>query len=156
MLCYGRDILAPADGVVVEVGTGCPNSRIDGKSAQCDGSDIRGNYVLIQHAENEFALLAHLKPGSTTVSVGQEVRRFDVIGACGNSGMTSEPHLHFHVQDGRSFYTSAGLPVAFENISVEPFTSYASVYEHQADENAASCYPPYLSKDVLVCNLPSA
>lgn len=38
------------------------------------------------------------------------------IAKCGNSGNTSEPHLHFQLNDGKSFFASAGLPVRFKNV----------------------------------------
>ena len=50
---------------------------------------------MIQHAEKEYSLLAHLKPGSICVRTGQQVNLGEKIGECGNSGNTSEPHLHF-------------------------------------------------------------
>lgn len=115
--CYGLDILAPADGTVVEIHDGCPNAPIalDGV-AHTGGDDIRGNYVLIEHEGEEFSALCHLKSGSIAVQVGQKVKRGDVIGACGSSGCSSGPHLHFHVQKGQSFYTSPGIPIRFDGI----------------------------------------
>ena len=53
--CYGKDILSPAEGVIAEVGTECPDSKITKeRKASCSGRDIRGNYILIQHAEKVF------------------------------------------------------------------------------------------------------
>lgn len=117
--CYGKEILAPADGVVVEVRTDCRDSKIMG-SGKTDPliKDIRGNHIVIRHAEDEFSCLAHLAPESISVSVGQPVKRKERIALCGNSGNTSEPHLHFQVQNGKSFFNSAGLPVHFYNIDV--------------------------------------
>ena len=74
--CYGRDILAPADGTVAEICTGNPDSRITkNRTASCNARDIRGNYVLICHSADEYSLLAHLKPDSIQVSVGQSIKR---------------------------------------------------------------------------------
>jgi murein DD-endopeptidase MepM/ murein hydrolase activator NlpD len=125
--CYGKKILAPADGVVVEVKNGCKDSKIMGKG-RLDPliKDIRGNYVVIQHAENEYSFLAHLMPGSILVNEGQNVKREQLIAMCGNSGNTSEPHLHFHVQNGKSFFTSIGLPIHFQNINAVLFPRYSS------------------------------
>jgi hypothetical protein len=47
------------------------------------------------------------------VSTGQQVRAGDVPGLCGNSGNTTEPHLHFHLQDGPNLGEALGLPVTF-------------------------------------------
>lgn len=125
--CYGKEILAPADGEVIEVQDKYPDSVILGNGrANCDAKDIRGNYILIRHADKEYGLLAHLKHGSIRVKPGDIVKRGQYIADCGNSGNTSEPHLHFHVQDGRSFYTSVGLPIQFTNITVHSAPGYAS------------------------------
>lgn len=118
--CYGSAVLAPADGVVAEVRQDFEDSPIveEGQAA-CASSDLRGNYILIRHGRREYSLLAHLLKGSVTVRPGDPVRRGEVIARCGNSGNTSEPHIHFHVQAGRSFLCSAGLPISFEGIEVE-------------------------------------
>lgn len=124
--CYGKEILAPADGVVVDVRKDCRDSRImgDGKTDPFV-KDIRGNYIVIQHATNEYSCLAHLMPGSINVSVGESVTRKQQIALCGNSGNTSEPHVHFQIQNGKNFYTSAGLPIHFEQIEAAPQTQYS-------------------------------
>lgn len=115
--CYGKEILAPADGLVVEVRNDCGDSIIMG-GGKTDPfiKDIRGNYIVIKHSENEYSCLAHLMPGSITVCVGEHVKRKQQIALCGNSGNTSEPHLHFQIQNGKDFFFSAGLPIHFEKI----------------------------------------
>lgn len=115
--CYGKEILAPADGLVVEVRKDCGDSIIMG-GGKTDPfiKDIRGNYIVIKHSENEYSCLAHLMPGSITVCVGEHVKRKQQIALCGNSGNTSEPHLHFQIQNGKDFFFSAGLPIHFEKI----------------------------------------
>ncbi len=125
--CYGKEIISPANGEVIETGTGCPNSIITGNGrADCSASDIRGNYILIRHAKKEYSLLAHLKPGSILVKPGDLIRRGETIALCGNSGNSTEPHLHFQLQSGKSFYYSAGLPIEFENITVSATPCYSS------------------------------
>ena len=149
--CYGQDILAPADGVVVEMQSRHPNSEIfPSRRASCKAHDIRGNYVLIQHAENEYSLLAHLKPDSICVNLGEQVKRGQKIAECGNTGNTSEPHLHFQIQAGRSFFNSPGLPVEFENITVMPFPNYEQFDDREKAENTN--YPPYITRGELVGN----
>ena len=124
--CYGKEILSPADGEVVEVRTDCGDSKIMG-GGKTDPliKDIRGNYVVIKHAKNEFSCLAHLKQDSITVCIGEHVKRKQQIALCGNSGNTSEPHLHFQIQNGRDFFFSAGLPIHFEQIVVAPQEHYS-------------------------------
>jgi murein DD-endopeptidase MepM/ murein hydrolase activator NlpD len=109
---WGRPIVAPAAGVVVAAVDGVRDNRpqVDVENR----SDPAGNHVLIDLGNGELALLAHLRRGSVRVRPGQRVRPGEVIGACGNSGSSSEPHLHFHVQDRRELFRRArGLPVSF-------------------------------------------
>lgn len=118
---FGRPVLSPADGTVVTVRKGIrdyehimPESgRIDWKTR-----DFRGNFVIIRHADGLYSFLAHLRNGSINVAKGDTVRAGEQIGECGNSGHSTEPHLHVHFQDRASFYTSAGLPLPFENIAI--------------------------------------
>ena len=149
--CYGRDILAPADGTVAEICTGNPDSRITkNRTASCNARDIRGNYVLICHSADEYSLLAHLKPDSIQVSVGQSIKKGEKIAECGNSGNTSEPHLHFQVQLGKSFYSSPGLRIEFENIIVKKTPNYEKFDDRCLKEYSENYYPPYIGVGQMV------
>lgn len=115
--CYQQIVLAPADGVVVEVKDKINESRLLGNGQVDNGvKDIRGNYIVIQHGDKEYSVLAHLSPNSIRVKVGDRVKRGEEIAKCGNSGNSTEPHLHFQLQDGKSFFFSAGLPITFSSI----------------------------------------
>lgn len=117
--CYGKEVLAPADGTVVEIGTNCEDGKIMlPGDMEATAKDIRGNYVLIKHAEKEYGFIGHLQPQSICVAVGEKVQAGQVIAKCGNTGNSSEPHVHFHVQDGTNFFTSAGIPISFKDICV--------------------------------------
>jgi murein DD-endopeptidase MepM/ murein hydrolase activator NlpD len=72
-----------------------------------------GNHVILDFGQGEFGLFAHLRRDSVQVSAGQQVKAGDLLGACGNSGNTTEPHLHFHLQDGPIPFQASGLPVTF-------------------------------------------
>ena len=61
---------------------------------------------------------AHLQPGSVRVKVGDHVKRGQVLGLVGNSGNSSEPHLHFHVTDAASTLGAEGIPYAFPAFEV--------------------------------------
>lgn len=151
--CYGHDVLAPADGTVVETHDGCPNApmKLDGV-AHIGGDDIRGNFVLIEHEGEEFSALCHLISDSLVVQVGQKVKRGDVIGKCGSSGCSSEPHIHFHVQKGRSFYSTPGIPIRFDNIKAHPIPNYATLDPRSLPEDAYKDFPPFLTRGLLVEN----
>ena len=147
------DILAPADGVVAEIGTGNPDSRITEKrTVSCDAEDIRGNYILIEHTGQEYSLLAHLQPESILVTEGQRVQRGEKIARCGNSGNTTEPHLHFHIQQGKSFYNSPGLPVQFRDIIVAKARNYENFDDRNLDEEGEKYFPPYIFVGHVVDN----
>lgn len=117
--CFEQNILAPADGIVISVFDECADNKIlPFGLINRYINDIRGNYVVIKHSGDEFSVLAHLRQGSMNVVKGQFVKHGDVIAKCGNSGRSSEPHLHFQVQKGSNFFSSIGLPVKFSNFSV--------------------------------------
>ena len=74
-----------------------------------------GNHVILDHGTGEWSLLAHFKRGSLRVKPGQTVAAGDTLGLCGNSGNSSEPHLHYHLQNGPTFGDAEGLPAQFVN-----------------------------------------
>jgi murein DD-endopeptidase MepM/ murein hydrolase activator NlpD len=89
--CYGRPVLAPADGTVVRIATTFPDLAPYARAHKKVGG---GNFVIIQHAPAIFSELVHLQAGSVLVAVGQKVRRGQPVAACGNSGNARTPHLH--------------------------------------------------------------
>jgi murein DD-endopeptidase MepM/ murein hydrolase activator NlpD len=108
-LCYGQDALAPADGTVAVVVDGIPENTPGLKDAYF----IPGNHVVLDLGQGEFAMFMHLVPGSITVKVGQKVRTGEPIGKVGNSGNSSEPHLHFQLADKPRFTDASSLPAKF-------------------------------------------
>ncbi|WP_435159325.1 M23 family metallopeptidase [Haladaptatus sp. DFWS20] len=116
--CYGEPMLAPADGRVVKTKDGYRDSPYFRGMLDPLQRDIRGNFVTIQHAENEYSVLAHLQEESITVEEGERVERGQQVGRCGHSGNSTEPHLHFQLQDRPSFYVSAGLPITFSGVGI--------------------------------------
>jgi murein DD-endopeptidase MepM/ murein hydrolase activator NlpD len=87
-VCYGRPVLAPADGTVVSAHGGARDWP-----AYTKGRD-QGNYVILQHAPGEYTEFRHLAARSVTVAIGDRLQRGEVIGRCGNSGNATTPHLH--------------------------------------------------------------
>ncbi|MFC9854319.1 murein hydrolase activator EnvC family protein [Streptomyces prasinus] len=79
---------------------------------------ILGNHVILDLGGGTHALYAHLKRGSVTVREGDRVRVGDVIGACGNSGNSTEPHLHFQLMDGPDPDTARGVPFTWSGVGV--------------------------------------
>jgi len=94
--CYGKDVLAVASGKVVEVKDGLSeNIPHSGKfSVPIDIDTVGGNYVVIDMGHSHYACFAHMIPGSIKVKIGDTVKRGQLIGKVGNSGNSTEPHLH--------------------------------------------------------------
>lgn len=111
---YGKEVLAPANGTVVEV--------IDGIRENSPG--LRnpyapiGNAIIIQHSNREYSVLSYLKQGSIQVKLGEKVTRGRVIAQCGNSGGTTEPLIHYHLQDSPYLQTAKGIKFYFERAMI--------------------------------------
>jgi peptidase M23-like protein len=111
--CYGADALAVADGLVVEVKDGIPENTPNASMAvPITLSTIAGNHVNLDLGGGIYAMYAHLQPGSLRVKLGERVKRGQVIGLVGNTGNSSEPHLHFQLMDRNSPLASEGVPYA--------------------------------------------
>jgi len=96
---FGLQVAAPAPGKVVAIENGVP----DNPPGRLNREQNWGNYVIIEHSFFEYSILAHLQHGSVRVRTGERVSAGAVIGACGNSGYSGQPHLHYQLQN-------AGLP----------------------------------------------
>ncbi len=76
----------------------------------CNFYDLHGNFVVIDHENGEYSLMAHLIPGSLTVRKGQRVEAGSQLGLCGNSGQTNMPHLHWQVMNNAQAHLAKGVP----------------------------------------------
>jgi Peptidase family M23 len=109
---WGAEIVSPCDGVVMVATDGFP----DLSPPESDPQHPAGNCVAIETAGGTV-YLAHLMRNSITVRVGDRVRRGQLLGRVGNSGNTTEPHLHVHAEQGAysgTFSGRPGVPVRFE------------------------------------------
>jgi murein DD-endopeptidase MepM/ murein hydrolase activator NlpD len=79
---------------------------------------VPGNMVVIRHGEGEYSLFAHFKQNSIRVRIGDKVTSGQTIGLLGNSGNSTEPHLHFQMQNAPFFEDEASLKTFFEKITV--------------------------------------
>lgn len=117
--CYGQEIVSAADGEVVKVVDGLSDGFAVGYFVvDFLAREMAGNYIIIKHAEGEYGFYAHLLRNSIVPKVGDKVSQGQLLGVCGFSGNGTEPHLHFHLQDGESFYRSMGLPIKFDDVSI--------------------------------------
>ncbi len=94
--CWGAEILAPLAGRVLDCVNDCP----DNLPGEVNIQQRWGNYVMIQSVSGPVVVLAHLQKGSLQVHPGQTVSLGQLLGRCGNSGRSPQPHLHVHVQPG--------------------------------------------------------
>lgn len=117
---YGNDALAVADGIVTEVKDGIPENvpGMNSRAVPITLETVGGNHVIIDIGAGHYAFYAHLQPGSLKVHLGDRVKRGQILGLVGNSGNSTEPHLHFHISDASSPLGSEGIPYAFETLDV--------------------------------------
>lgn len=108
---FNQEIVAPAAGKVVKVVDGLK----DNVPGEMDVHNPAGNYVIIQHQSKEYSMLAHLKQSSIIVREGDKVKLGQYIGLCGNSGNSSEPHLHFQIMNSADFTTGKSIRIRFQN-----------------------------------------
>ncbi|MCB9606637.1 MAG: peptidoglycan DD-metalloendopeptidase family protein [Polyangiaceae bacterium] len=105
----GGEVSAPADGTVRMI-------RMDSSSYGCDSAYANdANYVIIAFGDGTEALFLHLQAGSSSLSVGQSVKRGDVVGRVGNSGWICGTHLHFQIQQSCGSWWCQSLPSTFQN-----------------------------------------
>ena len=109
--CYGDTLYAPGSGQVVEM----ENTIAENIPGETNTNQLFGNYVILDHGNGEFSVLAHFIKNSIIVNIGNLVSKGQVIGLCGNSGNSTEPHLHYHLQNKPSIGQGEGLPAQFRN-----------------------------------------
>jgi murein DD-endopeptidase MepM/ murein hydrolase activator NlpD len=129
---YGQPILAPADAVVVAAYDRARDHRsrsswpafayllLEGMVREYAGARfLLGNHVVLDLGDGVYAAMAHLRRRSLAVRRGDRVRRGQLLARCGNSGNSSEPHLHFQLMDSRRPLLAAGVPFEFAGVTVE-------------------------------------
>lgn len=79
---------------------------------------VIGNRVVIKHSSGVYSAYAHLKRGSARVAAGDQVRAGQQIAAVGNTGNTTQPHLHVQLMDRSRFPAAAGLPMVFSGVEL--------------------------------------
>jgi hypothetical protein len=122
---FGRRILAPVDGVVAGVlrtasdhpaFRGLPSvgyALTQRRRAQAGWEALAGNHVMIEMAAGPVVAVCHLQRDSVQVEPGQRVHVGEMLGRCGNSGNSTEPHVHLQVIDRRDVHRAAAVPLTF-------------------------------------------
>ena len=135
---YGQNVLAPADGTVYEI----RDEIDDTPMAQLADDDpsvllkkladyqtvlrkrygVRGtdgNYIIMDHGNSEYSVFDHLKKSSLRVKRGDKVKRGEIIAQVGQSGLSTEPHLHYEVVSNPDPLKQRGLPIFFYELEGE-------------------------------------
>lgn len=131
--CWGKEVYAPCDGIVVsavdgykerertkllsDLSNAYKNSHYFDPQKH-DVQTVAGNYIIIKVKDKVYAALVHLQTGSIQVTVGQHIKKGEVIGKVGHSGNSFGPHLHFQLMDSSDIATAKGLPCAFEKYEI--------------------------------------
>lgn len=129
--CFGADVLSMAPGTVVLAADGQRdhNARntwiaavlmmtIEAVARSFGGfAGLAGNRIVVAHDDETFAVYAHLRHGSARVQEGERVETGQVLASVGNTGNTSEPHLHVQVMERRHPAASVGLPMRWRGIT---------------------------------------
>ncbi|MGA5554658.1 M23 family metallopeptidase [Streptomyces lavendulocolor] len=143
---FGAPLLAVADATVVHAEDGLRDhlSRnslpalpyfllVEGAFRSLGGPrHIIGNHVVLDLGDGTYALYAHLRRGSLLVRPGDRVAAGQQLASCGNSGNSTEPHLHFQLMDGPDPRTAGGVPFTWRGVGVpaggDTFTVGAGAY----------------------------
>ena len=112
---FGKELIAPCDGEIVLAVDGV-NDNVPGES---NPIYVPGNSVILKTVNNEYLVFAHFKQSTIKVKQGQKVEKGIVLGLCGNSGNSSEPHLHFHIQNVKNMNIATGVKCYFDKIIVD-------------------------------------
>ena len=144
--CYswGKEIHAPCDGEIIIAEDGYTERRIvhlisdlfvavknaNAFNAEKDGiQSVAGNYIVLKCSNDVYAAFAHLQKGSIAVSVGQNVKKGDILGKVGHSGNSTAPHLHFQLMDSSNILSAKGIPCAFERYELFQDGEWKIVYK---------------------------
>lgn len=124
---FDRPILAPADGQVIAAhdgepdhvahrspATGVPYLLTQGSRLRRGLTAILGNHLILALGDGgPYVAMVHLRAGSIRVGVGDAVTVGQHLAACGNSGNSTQPHLHIQVVDSADLLHARGVPMAF-------------------------------------------
>jgi len=111
---FEKELIAPCEAEAVLVVDGIK----DNKPGEFNPIYIPGNTVILKTNNGEYLFFAHFKQNSIIVKQGQKVKKGELLGLCGNSGNSSEPHLHFHIQNVEDMNKATGAKSYFEKIYV--------------------------------------
>lgn len=122
---FGRPVLAPVDGVVVAVHDAEPDHEshrglpsvgyalTQRRRAAAGWAALAGNHVMVAVPGGAVVAVCHLMRGSVRLRRGDHVRAGQLLGLCGNSGNSTEPHVHLQAMDGADASHASAVPITF-------------------------------------------
>jgi len=153
---FGQPILAPATGRVVSVHDGeadhvarrsqlarVPYALTQAARARGGAGALAGNHVILELEHHDgYVVLAHLRAGSIRVAQGESVVAGSELAACGNSGNSTQPHVHVQTMDAADPFTARGLPMSFRHYRVWPRRGRSPVVVEQGIPNESEVVEP--------------
>jgi len=117
---YGLPVTAAGPGRVIATRNDLPNNTPVGALPQPVTHDnVAGNFVVQSLPGGRFALYGHFQPGTVAVAPGDVVQTGQPLGLVGNSGNSTEPHLHLHVADAPDVFEADGRPYVFSSFRLD-------------------------------------
>lgn len=110
---FETEVYSPCNGEIVKITNNLPDSRPPDR----DQANLPGNSIVIK-SDGYLVVLAHLRTNSIVVREGEFLKQGQIIAKVGNSGNTTEPHLHIHAVQGdalRQVFEGTGVPMLFDN-----------------------------------------
>lgn len=153
---FGQPVLAMADGLVVKVRDsqrdhGARNTwpllawmmTLEGFGRELTGAaGLLGNYVVVEHEDGTYGAYAHLRRDSAAVRPGDRIHRGQQLAEVGNSGNTSEPHLHVQLMDRPEPTGAAGIPMQWPDVVVDPTARHPRWTTGEPKPGAQPGFPP--------------
>ena len=133
---YGAEVLAVTNARVAALKDDQPeySGLTERSERKININNVLGNYIVLDVGDGQFAVYAHLQPGSISVKVGDRVTAGQSVARVGNSGNSDAPHLHFQVVNGNSPLASEGVPYEFETFA------QSGIAENAADAALTEAY----------------
>jgi hypothetical protein len=117
---YGAQVTAAGPGRVIATRNDLPeNTPVGTRPQPVTPDNIAGNFVVQSLPGGRYALYAHFQPGTVAVAPGDTVQAGQPLGVVGNTGNSSEPHLHFHVADRPEVLAANGRPYVFDAFGLD-------------------------------------
>ena len=151
---YGADILAVAKAKVVFAVDGLPNQTPGKFPVNLPIEQADGNHVILDLGGGNYAVYAHMMPGSVKVHAGETVTPGQLLGRVGNSGNTIAPHLHFQLMDRPSSLAANGLPYEINAFQITGISHGTKAFDKAEADGTPLAVKPASPADRTIKALP--